>query len=347
MTQDFVTTLRGQLREAAEREARRGPLRRALPQPRALALAGALAFALAVLVIAGGTLAGHDSPPATQPAPHVVARLQLADQGGSIASGFGALWLADPGAGRVLRAGADGGVIASIPIRGDLFDVSAGAGAVWALTDERLFRIDPASNRVTASIVLPLPTRSSGAVISRSGVVWVGNPAELLHIDTATNRIDRRVSLERGRLEARGFAAQAGLFFVRDVDGLLETLDARTGRRLGLAHPAVDGNLLAASGGTVLVTSGAGVAALDASTGRLRWRSNLGVSRVNGALYGDGALWVQGTPPSGRDQLWRLDPRSGRVTAAVPLSDFGASGMATLGGRLWIMSPAGTVTVIR
>jgi outer membrane protein assembly factor BamB len=347
MSQDFVTTLRLQLREAAEREARRGRLRRALPPPRTLALAGALALALAVVVIAGGTFGGRDTTPTTQSALRVVARLQLADQGGPMATGFGSAWLADPGSGRVLRVGADGGVIATIDIRGDLFDVNTGAGAVWALTDARLFRIDPASNRVTASIVLPLPTRSNGGVTTSAGVMWVFNSSQLLRVNPRTNAIDERVSLERGGLAARGGANDEHAFYVLAGDGTLMTLDARTGARVDVARPQLTGAPLVAAGGSVLVANGAGVAAVDWRSGRPRWRTNLGVSRLNYAAYGDGAIWVQGTPSSGRDQLWRLDPRTGRVTAALPLSDFGVTGMATFAGRLWIMSPAGTVTVIR
>jgi hypothetical protein len=81
MTQDFVTTLRLQLREAAEREARRGPLRRALPQGRPLALAGALAAVVLALVIAGGALRGPDRAVPTD-APRTSSRFAVADQGG-------------------------------------------------------------------------------------------------------------------------------------------------------------------------------------------------------------------------------------------------------------------------
>ena len=35
-----------------------------------------------------------------------------------------------------------------------------------------------------------------------------------------------------------------------------------------------------------------------------------GVSRLNGAVYGNDALWVQARPFGNRDQLWRLDLRT-------------------------------------
>jgi outer membrane protein assembly factor BamB len=219
---------------------------------------------------------------------------------------------------------------------------------MWALTGDRVYRIDPKTDRVVARIPLPPPTRTFGGIFPVGGAVWVADSDTMLHVDLRTNRIDRRVSLERGGQAARGFAGEPRRIYMLRRDGLLETLDSRTVRRLGLARPAVDGLPVSAVDGDVVVQNGAGLAAVDAATGALRWRTNLGTSRVNGAWYGNGALWVQGTPVSGgRDQLWKLDPHTGRVLAALPLSDFGVSGITTTRDRLWIMSPAGVLTAIR
>jgi outer membrane protein assembly factor BamB len=307
-----------------------------------------VAALLAALVIAGGMLRGHDPAVPTEHAPHVVSRTAPAVSGGSLAPGFGSVWMTDPNTARVLRLGVDGRVTATIPIHGDLLMAETGAGAVWALTDERLIRIDPATNRVTARITLPPPTRSYGGIGVGPGVVWVGNGSELLRVNPRTNTLDKRVSLEHAGQAARGISGDGREFYVLRGDGILVTLDARTGARLAAVRPAVEGLPGIAFGGTVTIGNGSGVAAVDSRTGRLRWRTSLGVSRLNGASFGNGALWIQGTPVSGkRDQLWRLDPRTGRVTSALPLSDFGATGMATTRGLLWIMSPAGVLTRIR
>lgn len=346
MSQDFVTTLRVQLREAAEREAHRGPARRALPQARPLLLAGALAAVAVVVALAVGTLGTtKHAAPATR-APHIVARLAIANQGGTLSTGFGSLWTYDNSG--VLRLGADGVIAARIPIRGDINDAYAGAGAMWAVTDDRVYRIDPATNRIVARIPLPPPSRSYGGVFPEPGAVWVANADSALHIDLRTNRIDRSVDLDRGGEAARGFAGEPHRSYMLRRDGLLETLDSRTYRRLALARPQTDGLPVAASHGAVLLQNGAGIATVDARTGKAGWRTNLGTSRINGALYGDGALWVQGTPASGEhDQLWKLDPRTGRVLAALPLPDFGVAGMAATSGRLWIMSQGGRLSAIR
>jgi outer membrane protein assembly factor BamB len=345
MSQDFVTTLQLQLREAAEREARRGPLRRALPQTRPLMLAAALAAAAAVIALAVGTLGrGTHEAPATK-APQVVARLAIADQGGTLSAGFGSLWSYDNTG--VLRLGPDGALIARIPIRGDINDAYAGSGAMWALTDDHLYRIDPKTNDIVARIPLPPPSRSFTGVFPADGVVYVANGDTARYVDLKTNRIGRRVDMTRGGEAARGFAGEPGRSYMLRRDGLLETLDARTLRRIAVARPETDGLPVAADRGRVVLQNGAGLASIDASTGKQRWRTNLGTSRVNGAIFGNGALWVQGTPVSGtRDQLWKLDPNTGRVLAALPLSDFGVTGMTTTPGRLWIMSSGGTLTAI-
>jgi putative pyrroloquinoline-quinone binding quinoprotein len=344
MTQDFVTTLRLQLREAAEREARRGPLRRALPQARPLLLAAVVAAAVVVVALAIGTL-GSPKPVPTTTAPHIVARLAIANQGGALSSGFGSLWTSDNSG--VLRLGPDGGIVARNRIRGEIIDAVAGTGGMWALTEDRLYRIDPKTNRIVARIPLPPPSRSFTVVAPESGAVWVGTPDSVVQVDLRTNTLGRRVDLEHGGEAPRGFAAEPGLVYMLRRDGMLETLDARTMKRLTVARPETDGLPFAAARGQVVLRSGAGLAEIDASTGKLGWRTNLGTSRINGALFANGALWVQGTPTSGRDQLWKLDPRTGHVLAALPLSDFGVTGMVASGGRLWIMSQGGRLTAIR
>ena len=221
MSQDFVTTLRLQLREAAEREARRGPLRRALPSARPLLVAGALAAAAVVVALAIGTLgpAKHAQPTTT--APRIVARLAVADQGGALSTGYGSLWTYDNTG--VLRLGLDGSIVARIPITADINDGFAGTGGMWAMTDDRLYRIDPRTNRIVARIPLPPPSRSFAAVFPDAGAVWVANADMAVQIDLATNRTGRRVSLDRGGQAPSSFAAEPGRIYLLHRDGLLET----------------------------------------------------------------------------------------------------------------------------
>ena len=137
MSHDFVTALQLQLREAAEREERRGALRRALAPRPVLAGAVAVVLLLALVAVVGGLQWGDRAE--RQAAPRVVANLPLSSSLGPV--------------GRGLRRGLGGrrpgtaGCCASTRARGASCSVrsaspgrscvGAGAGAVWVLDGER------------------------------------------------------------------------------------------------------------------------------------------------------------------------------------------------------------------
>jgi PQQ-like domain len=349
VSDDFVTTLRLQLREAAEREARRSPLRRALPRPRPLVLAGAAAAAAAValLIALGVASLGPPKPLPTAPAPHVVARLAVADKGGALSTGFGSLWTFDAVSGDVLRLNTDGTVVERIPTESGILDGWAGAGSMWALSGTRLYRIDPRTNRVVAKIELPPPSRWYGGVWAFKDSVWLVSSSDMRPVELAANRLGTKVPVVNAGAEAHGIASDASSFYVVRLDGRVLTLDARTGRRTATVPAPFKGLLYTADDGRLVWGTGSGVALSDAKTGKLLWRTNLGTRTVNAVAFGLGAMWVQGSPVSGRDQLWKLDPRTGEVRAALRMPDFGASGIAVTRDRLWIMSPTGVLTAIR
>ena len=106
MTEDFVTQLRLQLREAALREERRTPValrvvraRRGLPGP--APMAAALAVVLLALVVALGALALRGEPEPA--APKLIGTYPVASGLSPLAPAFGAVWTADPIRGEVLR----------------------------------------------------------------------------------------------------------------------------------------------------------------------------------------------------------------------------------------------------
>ena len=189
MSENFETQLRLQLRAAAQREERRGAFSRRAAHARLslpaapMVAAATLAVALLVaIVVVGGLRWGGDEPVT---APRVVADVALADNLGAISSGSGAVWTVDTATNQVLRLDPrTRRVQARVGIGGPA-TVTAGAGAVWALTERRLLRIDPATNRITARTALRLP---GGAPLSPfdvqilGGVPWiVGLEGALAH----------------------------------------------------------------------------------------------------------------------------------------------------------------------
>ena len=88
------------------------------------------------------------------------------------------------------------------------------------------------------------------------------------------------------------------------------------------------------------------VAAVDPGTGAPLWRTRLGF-RVGAALEAGGVLWAFGAnlrDPG--DRVWKLDPATGRRLGSVLLPDFGTTGMAVLGGTLWVTTADGRVLVL-
>ncbi|HWT25356.1 MAG TPA: PQQ-binding-like beta-propeller repeat protein [Solirubrobacteraceae bacterium] len=355
MSDDFVSRLRLELREAAEREARRGPVRRAartvrwdVASPPVLA-ATALIVAVLVAVAAGGALRGRDATPPVGTQPHVVAEATLVGTGGALEAGFGSVWAADNGTGEVLRVDPETRRVQARIRVGGQPTMRAAAGAIWATAEGRLTKIDPATNRVAARIDLRLTPRQPADAVPGRGVLWVITPLELLAVDPRGDEVTRRIPIARAGFQAASYTFDAGAIYVGRPDGVLLTFDTRTGARTSRVRVGLDAFLMAAADGRLLAATANGVAAIDPSSGRVVWQRDIGAQRVNTTtITGDGGLWVHGTDArTGRDRLWRMDARDGRVTGSLGLREFGVTGFAAVGDDVWTVSPPGRLVVVR
>ena len=159
--------------------------------------AATLAVALLVaIVVVGGLRWGGDEPVT---APRVVADVALADNLGAISSGSGAVWTVDTATNQILRLDPRTRRVQARVGIGGPGTVTAGAGAVWALTERRLLRIDPATNRITARTALRFP---GGAPLSPievqilDGVPWVVGLEGALRINARDGRIESATRLQ-------------------------------------------------------------------------------------------------------------------------------------------------------
>jgi outer membrane protein assembly factor BamB len=281
--------------------------------------------------------------------PGAITTLQPADGLGAVVGGQGdAVW-----GERLLRLDRDSGrVVARLPVQGRLA-LAAGDRFTWALQSGGgygrglrgpLLRIDPATNRVMARI--PLPVLGFG-LLARGDGVWVWGPDDLLQVDGRTDRIVRHIVLSDARGEATGFALIDGDPAVTTADGHLVRYDPRTGaEREAVTLPFAAPALQDESGRRSVVTTGGAVAAVDSRTGRTMWRTRLGF-RIGAVLEAGGALWAFGAnvrDPG--DRVWKLDPATGAKLGSVLLPDFGTTGMAVLGGTLWVTTANGRVLVL-
>ena len=134
---DYVSELRRDLVEAAEREQHRGragrvvrPVHPRAWSPTVLAGAAAVAVALVAVIVTLTTLA----PPPKPADAKVVATVRLGGQPRDAVLAGGSLWIADF-EGRVLRLDpATRRVRARIGVGGSPRSIAAGAGAVWVIT---------------------------------------------------------------------------------------------------------------------------------------------------------------------------------------------------------------------
>jgi outer membrane protein assembly factor BamB len=340
MRQDFVDKLELELRAAGERRARPWRIaRRQLLAP-ALAALGVLAIAI---VVAAAVLRPDNTVP-TQAPPRLIANTALVSQGGSMASAFGSVWVADIASERLLRLDPRTRAIqARIPLGGAAW-VDAAAGSVWALGGDRLLRIDPSTNRVVASI--PSGGTAPGMVLDGAGVVWMAYPHALLRVDLRRNAITRTIPTSRTGFKALGAVSDGRVLYLTRGDGRLLRFDARTGKRLSAVRASFGGWLMGVAGGTVFVAGDSGLTAVDAATGRPRWTRDLRAQSVNGGVLDGTTVWVQATDRATTlDRLWRIDARTGHVTGSLTLPEFGAAGMVAVGKQVWTMSIGGDLQV--
>jgi DNA-binding beta-propeller fold protein YncE len=259
----------------------------------ALVLAAAAVAAAATWAVATGEGRQAAGPAASPPPPPVVARIDL------------------PGKPRQLAVADDG---------------------LWVVTDRGLHRIDPAANRLVASVPVGTATVEAGGLAVSGDAVWV--PGErsrsLWRVDRASGRIAGRVGLGQVLYGPVGVAASGDTVWVtccalRHGERPAGTLLRVDGHRGRVTHrvPVPDGPLAVAAGrdGVWVGTGSGALLQVDPASGRVRRRVPPADprGRVQALSPAPGVLWVADT---GAGAIRRLDPAAGRydlgLTAPLP-----------------------------
>ena len=170
-----------------------------------------------------------------------------------------AVWLAvgglvlrvDPATGRAL-------VVPEVDTGAPVVDLTAGAGAVWAVTSSAgLLRIDPGTARLTA------PNPALSAIAAGAGGVWAvccqgrGPRGRVTRLDPATGQVIASVGLPTRPLAV---GAGPGAVWVRGAEGWLWRVDPAGDRQAGAIRlPIVPGGAelagkLVVAGGVLWVT---------------------------------------------------------------------------------------------
>ena len=301
---------------------------------------------LAVLLATG---CGAERRPGATP----VVRLDAGENLGAMTAAGGDLWVNDFGAEQLLRVdGAHGRVVARLDL-GRRIAVASGGRYLWALRwggrffrtpSGPLFRIDPATNRVTRRIELGIDVVFG--VLATADDVWVWGPRSVVHLEPHSGAFVTGFDFEDELGELTGAVLDRGGLLATTADGRLIHL-ADAGSRLVLPAPALrSAELLAGDRGVALAAAGGRLIAVDAETGERRWQRELGF-RISTLLPRDGVVLVQGAAfGDAGDRLWALDTRTGHALAATTVPSFGTTSMAGSGGALWFATSAGELLVI-
>ena len=356
MREDFVTRLQVQLRDAADREVRGGPVGHAFRGTRwrlgSPAFAGAAAaLALLIAVGAGALLLRDDTAPA---GPHVVATLELTGNPERLVPAFGAVWIADPVAGEIVRVDPDGrAVTARIPVgAAQRISLEPVGRQLWAIGAHpaTVLRIDPATNQVAGTITLrDLGGRDFQAldVLANDRAVWAVSAEGALRLDPRTGAALQRVAVPQGGNEARWITLSQDTLWVYGTDGVVRRFDAATGAPEGRLRPQLGGTQQFGDlSGDLIGTNGDGrVARMDGRTGAMGWQRVVG-ERIHAGDYGAGLLWYFATRAGEPARLVALDPRDGAVVSSAPMPIFGATGLAVVGHEVWVDDAGGKTLVV-
>jgi hypothetical protein len=255
-------------------------------------------------------------------------------------------------------------VTARVPVRGGPFAIAAGAGALWVTgnfsrRDDVLYRIDPKTNGVAATI--GLPGRYAGKLAATDGGVWVvvtgrhATSSSLVRIDPGTNAVARIVPLPRGRW-VDGIAVDddaVWLLALRagpngELPGDVLRLDPRTYRMTTTID--ADALTMGLGEGGLWATGcvDCGVHRRTYFAQRLDLMSvRLAVRRVGfGLLFaGRERVWFGGYENASATIAFRLDPARRRIDRFLRIGRFYNSGMAfdRDSRTLWVARATGDV----
>jgi hypothetical protein len=352
---DFVTELRREV--VGAHAAHRHSAARSRRRRRRPLLGGAVALAVAVAAI----VIAFRSLPATEQVtgPHVVTVLRI---GGNPVDGVlaaGSLWVTYYDRREVVRIDPVGReMIARVPLGAPAEDIAAGDGSVWArglAGDEatRIWRIDPATNRVVAHFDSPF---GEGLALT-PGSVWaprrdhVGTGSSLLRLSATTGRRVGQIPAAVGV----GLTASGRQLWTVTTYGAVVRIDGARGRvehrwpglTPGLAGVGDDVGPIVADrrGAWVIGTAQSTIYRLEGA--RIVRTIEIPADSQPLLAHTGGALWIASQEDRRGDfHLSRIDPDRGDVTAVVEVGRHRPQALVPVAGGLWVVGGDGTAVLI-
>jgi peptide/nickel transport system substrate-binding protein len=273
-----------------------------------------------------------------------------------------------------------GSIAANVPVGARPVAIASGAGALWVanLDDQSVTRVDMSSRQAVRTI--PIGGAPTALAATRTAVWVTRGTGDVSEIDPRYDRVSstRALAASAGFFEGNVPALAAfGSIWIVTPDGVVSRIDADSGRVLGSVGVGNAPSAIAAGAGSVWVTNSADgtVTRIDSATllpttipvghgptavavnAGSAWIANAGdntVVRVDTETnavssttpVGDGPMAVLATPnalwvANGREgTVMRLDPRSGKVNKTIRLGGT-PDALATAAGLVWVaIAPA-------
>jgi YVTN family beta-propeller protein len=246
----------------------------------------------------------------------VVTTIPTGASSGFIATGSGAVWVANVADKTVLRIDAENNqIIARIPVEGQPVRIAAGEGSIWIVgNDNSISRIDPQTNAVTATI--HLGGEEPQVLAIGEGSVWVAisDKRSVVRIDPQTSAVVAHI---------------------------------RVGKQPGSIAFADHGVWVADTSGLTRIDPKTNVARRISSLLAPKWPFHLARRHVYAHILiaaQDGELWAAASD----ETVVRIDAKSEKVTAYIrvpprkdffqlaPVQDGRPSGLAVAGGFAWV-----------
>jgi streptogramin lyase len=271
--------------------------------------------------------------------PHVSVRITTGEAPCESAAAAGAVWVADDGAGTLVRIDPrTNRVTARVKVGRGACAVAAGAGFVWVANYRtgQLLRVDPRTRRIRRTAVGGAPFDVAVA----GGRVWVTgfSSGMLVEVDARTGRVVRRRAIggfPNGLLAAAGSIwvglgrTATEIVRVQPESGLLQRID------VGVQAPT---HFVATRAGIYVANDGDAFVLLDSRDGHVLKVSRFGRTLGQAAPAADGSVWV---PDKEIDTIFRVEPATGRVLDSFRAGDGAFQAMQAF-GSIWVTSYAGT-----
>lgn len=223
---------------------------------------------------------------------------------------------------------------------------AAGYGAIWVTGEGVIYRVDPATAKIVATIAIPGISLKQSHIATGAGAVWATGRFGrwgVYRIDPRRNRVTAFIRLPPTPVVITVAYGQVWVGEPRAGPAVVFRINPRTNRVSG---PPIEvgtgGGWMVAGFGALWVTNGdsnGSVSRINPATGTVT-RTLTNIPGVTAA--GAGSLWGMGNYGG----IYRVDPATGQVTATIGRPK-NAVNVTFWKGSAWVSAePPGTLTRI-